>query len=101
LAGREAAVWVIGEHLAIEHATTTLSAYEVTYAPGGHQLREVANPRCFATSYASPQPYLAPLDDLPWQLAYQVPAYAPRRPRGTGRQLPLFPSEDEERTAVS
>ena len=101
LAGQAAAVWVIGEHLAIEHATTTLSAYEIAYAPGGHRFREVTNPRSFDTGYRSSQPFLAPLDELPWQLAYRVSAYAPRRPRGTGRQLRLFPAEDERQSAAS
>lgn len=101
LAGRAAAVWVIGEQLAIEHATTTLSAYEVAYAPDGHQFRAVTNPRCFATSYQSLQPFLAPLNALPWQPAYRVPAYAPRRNRGTGYQLRLLPAEDEPQAAAS
>jgi hypothetical protein len=39
LAGCEAAVWVLGEQLAIEHATTTLAEYRVTYAPGGWRIR--------------------------------------------------------------
>lgn len=78
LAGHEAAVWVIGDQLAIEHATTTLAAYEVTYAPGGHQLRDVTNPRYFETGYRSPQPFLAPLDEVVWQPAWRVAGYAPR-----------------------
>ena len=86
--------------LAIEHATTTVSAYDVAYAPGGHQLRDVSNPRCFETRYQSPQPFLAPLDELPWQPAYRVRADAPRRLREMGHQLRLFPIEDEQQTAV-
>jgi hypothetical protein len=101
LDGHEAAIWVIGEQVAIEHATTTVSAYEVAYAPGGYQLREVSNPRCFETSYQSLQPFLAPLDELPWQPVYRVPAYAARRPRGTVLQLRLLPIEEAWQTAAS
>lgn len=101
LAGREAAVWVIGEQLAIEHATTTLSAYEVAYAPGGHQLRVVTNPRFFETSYRSHQPFLAPLDEVAWQPTYREPAHAARQPCGTARQLRLFAVADERQSSAT
>jgi hypothetical protein len=69
LASQTAAVWVIGEQLAIEHATTTLAEYRVGYAPGGRQSLAVGGPQVFVTSYQSLQPFLAPLDEVAWRPA--------------------------------
>src|SRR5687767_12422814 len=90
LASARAAVWVDGETLTLEYATTTLAQYRVTIETDGHGLREVTEPRFFATGYASPQPFLAPLDETAWHPAQRVAPYRPRRPRiEAGRQTPL------------
>ena len=96
LAGERAAVWVDGEALTIEYATTTLAQYRVAMETDGHGLREVADPRFFVTGYASPQPFLAPLDETEWHPAQRVAPYRPRRTRiEEGRQTPL-PEPDGE-----
>jgi transposase/transposase-like protein len=79
LAGERAAVWVDEVTLTLEYATDTLAQYRVTYEADGRQLREVAEPRLFATGHASP--------------------YRPRRPRrGDGKQEPLVVPEPTTRT---
>jgi len=100
LAGAEAAVWVLGETLSIEYATATLAQYTVAYEPDERHIRRVTAPRLFATQHPSPQPYLAPLEALPWQPALRLPPYRARRarPRTVGPgQAPLFPPDDEQR----
>ena len=47
-----------GETLTIEYATETLAQYRVTLEADGRRLREVGEPRLFATDHASPQPFL-------------------------------------------
>ena len=100
LAGAEAAVWVLGETLSIEYATATLAQYTVAYGPDERQIRRVTAPRLFATQHPSPQPYLPPLEALPWQSALRLPPYRPRRARpraGRPGQAPLFPPDTEQR----
>jgi hypothetical protein len=90
LAGARAAVWVWDETLTIEHAAETLARYRVTLAGDRHGLRDVAEPRFFPTGYASPQPFLVPLDETEWHPAQRLLPYRPRRrPVVTRRQTPL------------
>ena len=96
LAGEQAAVWVDGETLTLEYATDTLAQYRVAYEPDGRRLREVAEPRLFATDHTSPQPFLAPLDEVEWHPAQRLAPYRPRRQRrdqGTQERL-LVPEPD-------
>ncbi len=99
LAGEHAAVWVWDEELTIEYAGDTLARYRVSYEPDGHRLREVGEPRLFATGHASPQPFLPPLEELDWRLAQRVAPYRPRRRRGGGgRQALLFEVDPDAAT---
>jgi hypothetical protein len=96
LAGERAAVWVWDETLTIEHASETLAHYRVTLETNGHGLREVAEPRFFATGHASPQPFLPPLDETEWHPAQRLAPYQPRRtPVAAGHQT-LLPDPDRE-----
>ena len=52
-AGERAAVWVWEETLTIEHAAETLAQHHVAVEADGQRLREVADPRFFATDHAS------------------------------------------------
>jgi transposase len=96
LAGARAAVWVWDETLTIEHAAETLAQYRVAVETDGRRLREVTDPRFFPTGHASPQPFLAPLDETAWHSARRLAPYRPRRKRiGAARQAPL-PEPDRE-----
>ncbi len=64
MAGARAAVWVHGETLTVEHATETLAQYRVTLESDGRRLREVDEPWFFATAHRSPQPFLAPMEEI-------------------------------------
>jgi transposase len=91
LAGAPAAVWVWDETLTLEYAAATLAQYRVAVEADGRRLREVDNPRFFTTGHASPQPFLAPLDETDWHPIQRLVPYRTRRPRGTnGHQAPLF-----------
>jgi hypothetical protein len=62
-------------------------------------VREVAEPRFFATGHASPQPFLPPLADTEWRPAQRLAPYRPRRtPVEAGRQTPL-PEPEREASA--
>ena len=99
LAGARAAVWVHGETLTMEYGTETLAQYWVAFEADGHRLREVAEPRFFATDHASPQPFLVPLDEVEWQPCQQLAPYRPRRSRADdGEQPPLFTLAAESAT---
>jgi transposase len=80
LAGERAGVWVDGETLTLEYATDTLAQYRVGLEADGRRLREVAEPRFFATRYASPQPFLAGMTEVEWHPAQRLAPYRPRRP---------------------
>ena len=96
LTGERAAVWVWDEELTVEYASDTLAQYRVTYEADGHHLREVGEPRLYATGHASPQPFLPPLDEADWHPAQRLAPYRPRRKRGdAGRQGRLFPPDGE------
>ena len=100
IAGATAAVWIADETLTIEHTTDTLAQYRVAYEADRHHLRDVSEPRLFATGRTSPQPFLPPLDATDWCPAQRLAPYHPRRKRATaGRQVPLFPSESVSRSA--
>jgi hypothetical protein len=96
LAGREAAVWVLGETLTIEYATEALAQYRLTYEADGRHIRAVSEPRLFATRHQSPQSWLPRLEALDWQPARQLSRYRARRIRQRlAAQLLLFPPADE------
>ena len=98
LAGERAAVWVDGEQLTVEDAADTLAQYRVTVEANGRRLRDVDEPRLFATGHRSPPPFLPELADLDWRPALPAAPYRPRRPRrGEGRQEPLPAPEPEAR----
>jgi hypothetical protein len=80
----------------VECASDTLAQYRVTYEADGHHLREVDEPRLYATGHASPQPFLSPLDETEWRPAQRLAPYRPRRKReAEGVQERLFRAEQE------
>lgn len=91
LAGARVAVWLWNETLTIEYETAALVQYRVALEADGHGLHEVADPRFFATMYASPQPFLAPLEEVAWVAAQRLIPYRTRRLHLVGPpQLPLL-----------
>jgi transposase len=82
LAGERAAVWVWDKTVTVEYASTTLAQYQVAFEADGHRLREVGEPRLYATDHASPQPFLSPLDELDWRPVQRLAPYRLRRKRG-------------------
>src|SRR5215212_11386046 len=89
----QVALWLGAESLTAEFAGETLARYEVVYSPaaGGSvgRLREVKNPRLFATRYHhSPQLRLIGLEDVlgeaGWLKAMRIKEYARRNSRQTG-----------------
>jgi hypothetical protein len=96
LSGAEAAVWLLGNDLTVEHATDTLARYQVAFEPDGRHIRDVTDPRPFETRYPSPQPFLDTLAMVAWCPTLRLPRYAPRRKRAPGAsQELLFVLEDE------
>jgi hypothetical protein len=79
LAGERVAVWVWDETVTIEYDAETLAQYPVAFAADGRRLREVGEPRLYATGHASPQPFLSPLDEVEWHPAQRLAPYRPRR----------------------
>jgi hypothetical protein len=80
--------------LTIEYAAETLAQYPVAVEADGRRLREVGEPRLYATGHASPQSFLPLLDAVEWHPARRLAPYRPRRPRRTDRsQPPLFGTE--------
>jgi putative transposase len=99
LVGERAAVWVNEATLTLEYATDTLAQYRVTYESDGRRLREVAEPRLFATDHASPQPFLPDVAEVEWRPAQRLAPCRPRRPRrGDGKQAPLVVPEPAAQT---
>lgn len=95
LAGARVAVWLWNETLTIEYQTTALAQYRVALEADGHRVREVDEPRFFATGHASPQPFLPPLEEVDWLAAQRLIPYRLRRPRRAGQpQPPLFEIEE-------
>ncbi|MGH2369448.1 MAG: hypothetical protein ACRDI2_14760 [Chloroflexota bacterium] len=98
LAGERAAVWVDGETLTVEYTADSLAQDRVAVAADGRRLREVNEPRFFATDHASPQPFLPEMADLDWRPVQRLAPYQPRRPRrDEGRQEPLLAPEPASR----
>ncbi len=96
LAGERAAVWLWDETVTIEYASDPLAQYRVTMEADGDGLREVGEPRLFATGHVSPQPFLPPLGETDWRPAQRLAPYRPRRRRGGGgQQEPLFKAESD------
>lgn len=91
LAGATVAVWMWQGTLTLEYEAETLAQYRVALEADGRHLREVDEPRLFATGHPSPQPWLPPLAELPWQEAARLVPYRPRRRHGgVSEQAPLF-----------
>ena len=91
LAGERAAVWLSGQTLTIESRAEALMSYRVVLEPDGRRLREVDEPTPLPHGHASPQPFLAPLDETPWCPARRLAPYRPRRKRTSDvPQEPLF-----------
>ena len=91
LAGARVAVWLWNETLTIAYETEALVQYRVALEADGHRVREVTEPRFFPTGHASPQPFLAPLEETEWLAAQRLAPYPPRRPRrAAGRQERLL-----------
>jgi putative transposase len=94
LARKQAAVWVTSETLTIEHATEALAQYQVTLEADGRGLREVGEPRLYATGHGSPQPFLPTFEQVEWRPAQRLAPYRARRRRQImARQAPLLPLE--------
>jgi len=75
----------------VEYDTETLAQYRVALESDGRRLREVDEPRFFATKHRSPQPFLAPLEETAWHPARQLAPYRPRRRHDEDdAQAPLF-----------
>ena len=97
LAGREAALWLAAESLAVEHGGETLSRYEAKVEAGTGRLRAVGRAKLFETSYRREPPQrrlfaLAELGEGGWLKALRLEGYAPRAPRRPrGLQQTLFP----------
>jgi hypothetical protein len=95
LAGERAAVWTAGETLTIAPRASALIQYRVAFEPDGRGLREVSEPTVFPHRHASPQPFLAPLDETVWQPARRLTPYRPRRKRDEAlQQERLFPLDE-------
>ncbi len=89
-------MWVWDETVTVECASDTLAQSRVTYEADGHHLREVNEPRLYATCHASPQPFLSPLDEVEWHPAQRLAPYRPRQKRGdAAQQERLFDHEGE------
>jgi hypothetical protein len=96
LAGERAAVWLDAETLTLEYAGNTLAQYRVAVEADGRRLREVGEPRLFATGHASPQPFLPELEELDWRPAQRLAPYRRRRKHGGGEhQEQLFAVDNE------
>jgi hypothetical protein len=62
-------------------------------------LKEVDEPRLYATGHASPQPFLPELAELDWWPAQRLAPYRPRRQRrGEGTQGRLLVLEPDAAT---
>jgi hypothetical protein len=62
----------------------------------GRRLREVNEPRCFATAHRSPQPFLAPPEEAAWHPARRLAPDRTRRQHDENDgQAPLFTLEQE------
>lgn len=97
LTGARAAVWVSGETLTVEYATETLAHYRVALEANGRGLKEVTEPRFFATDHGSPQPFLPVVDEVAWEPAQRLSPYRARDLHtAASRQQPLFDLEEDD-----
>ena len=78
---RQAAVWLDGEPLTAEYATEALAQNRVADESDDRRLREVAEPRLYATDHASPQPFLPELAAVEWRPVQRLAPYRPWRQR--------------------
>jgi len=92
LARHPAVIWLHGDALTVEYEETPLAQYTVRYQPDKKHLKTIPQARRFETPYRSPQGLLWELDETMWQLAKQLPDYAPRRrhKKIAALQLPLL-----------
>lgn len=96
LTGARAAVWVSGETLTVEYETETLTHYRVALEAGGRGLKEVTEPRFFATGHGSSQPFLPLVDEVEWEPAQRLSPYRARDVHiAASRQEPLFDLEED------
>jgi putative transposase len=93
--GRRAFVWLAEEYLTVQFAAEPLAQYRVAYERDHTGLRDLTEPRLFATRYRSPQLPLLKLRTEDWRLMFRLPAPVPRRRRQPAPlvQLPLLPDE--------
>ena len=92
-------MWLDAETLTVEYATDTLAQYRVAYEADGRRLKQVDEPRLHATAHASPQRFLAPLEETAWHPARRRAPYRPRRRRrGEGHQQWLVVPEPDDAT---
>jgi len=95
LARCEVAVWLGDGEMAVEYAGQTLSRYDVSLSRDAARLKDVTNPRLFATSYGAGQPKLFALDALGkggWLKALRLEEYRARgRSSPEALQQALFP----------
>ena len=92
----EVAVWLGDGEMAVEYGGRTLSRYDVSLSPGTAQLKDVTNPRLFATGYRTSQLRLFGLEEAlgkgGWLKALRLRGYAARaRRRPDALQRALFP----------
>lgn len=85
-----------GKTLTLEYAAETLAQYRVVVEADGRRLREVHEPRFFATGHASPQPFLAPLDETEWRPAQRLAPYRSRRPCRAAVEQASLPEPNRE-----
>jgi hypothetical protein len=79
------------EHLTVEYGDEPLSQYAVQYQPDDKHLRDIREPRHFATRYRRPQLDLWQTDAVEWHLVKRMPDYAPRRKRKAGGDVVQHP----------
>ena len=73
LAHQKANVWLSKEHLTVEYGDEPLSQYAVQYQPDDKHLRDIREPRHFATRYRTPQFDLWQTDAVEWHLVKRMP----------------------------
>ncbi len=79
-------MWLSKEHLTVEYGDDPLSQYAVGYQPDDKHLRDIREPRHFATRYRTPQLDLWQTDAVEWHLVKRMPDYA------KGDRSPIIPS---------
>ena len=95
LARCEVALWLGDEGLVVEYEGQALSRYDVSLSHAASKLKDVTNPRLFATRHRTPQLRLFALEDAlgesGWLKALRLDEYAARtRFRPQALQQALF-----------